>query len=104
MDPRDGERRYIGQSIQSLGVRLGGHRKHPSARVGPWLAELQGEGLLPRIEVVRDQVPCGELSVAEREEITLALAQGKKLFNVLNTAEAVRGTGPGVAEQGRALR
>ncbi|MFD0385791.1 hypothetical protein ACFQ2B_35905 [Streptomyces stramineus] len=42
--------------------------------------------------------------MAEREEITLALAQGKKLFNVLNTAEAVRGTGPGVAEQGRALR
>ncbi|RLU81980.1 hypothetical protein CTZ27_30925 [Streptomyces griseocarneus] len=93
VDPRDGRRRYIGQSVQSLGVRLCGHRKNPSPRVGRWLGELQDEGMLPRIEVVRDGVPYAELGSAEREEIALALLRGEELLNVKKATGVARSQG-----------
>lgn len=90
VDPRDGETRYIGQSVQPLGVRLGGHRKHPSPRMRQWLDELHVHGVRPQITVVRDRVPYAELDSAEREEIAAAVHQGKELLNVMFGRPAVQ--------------
>ncbi|MET9393750.1 hypothetical protein ABZY20_25625 [Streptomyces sp. NPDC006624] len=83
VDPRTDETRYIGQSVQPLGVRLGGHRKHPSPRIRKWLDELRIEGLDPQIVVVRDHVPYADLDHAEQEAIAAAGLEGKRLLNIM---------------------
>lgn len=89
-DPRNGEIRYVGQTVQTLPKRLHGHLGKPMSTVGPWIAELKADGLKPLIVALRENVPQPELRSAERAEITRILVGGGTLLNEQLTGEGTQ--------------
>lgn len=83
IDPRNGITRYIGQTKQSLAVRV---RNGYAPRVRTWMAELREAGLAPQVIAVRENVPAADLRAAEDEEITRIIAAGGTLLNEQVTA------------------
>jgi hypothetical protein len=87
VDPRSGTVRYVGQARDPV-ARLAEHLESSSRRVGEWLAELAGEGLVPGVrvlEVVSEEV------VMEREQAWISGLNetGPGLLNVAGTRPQV---------------
>lgn len=83
VDPRDDQLKYIGQTTKTLPERLRGSY---ARRVRSWIAELRNAGLRPLMVPIREDVPAGDLLVAESEEITRIVAAGGTLLNEQATA------------------
>jgi hypothetical protein len=88
-DPRTGEIRYVGQSVNPK-VRLHGHifdaRCLFKSRKGAWIQELQALGMKPDVVSalrVRDDLA----DKAEMRHIGRVMASGARLLNYLGTGE-----------------
>jgi hypothetical protein len=83
LDPRTGERKYVGRTVQSLAQRLRQHvndaRKKTNKRVA-WVRELLALGLRPLIVLV-DEVPEGMGKAAEIDWTLKLMAEGCDLVN-----------------------
>lgn len=82
VDPRDNQKRYIGQTTRTLAERYAGAFA-PAVRA--WIAELRAAGHRPLIIPVAEDVPAAGLLAAESEEITRILAAGGSLLNQHST-------------------
>ncbi|MCG6496649.1 hypothetical protein [Kitasatospora sp. A2-31] len=89
VDRRNGDVRYIGQSVRPPGERLAGHLlSPPSIAFRAWLAEC---GRQVDIRVLREGVPDDGLDAAEHEEIRAHLDAGCNLLNEAGVTRPFRG-------------
>jgi hypothetical protein len=83
IDPRTGDRRYVGRTVQSLAQRLRAHdadaRKKTNKRA-TWIKELKSIGLSPQM-VLLDEVPEDKARSAEVEWTLKLMAEGCDLLN-----------------------
>ncbi|MFF3403490.1 hypothetical protein ACFYW6_33965 [Streptomyces sp. NPDC002659] len=79
-DPVTLEARYVGETMNSLRVRLSGHRSQRGRLVGQWLAELARQGLEPIVEPM-DVVPAKVRKMAEQHRIFQHVWNGCDLLN-----------------------
>lgn len=82
-DPRNGQPRYVGSSVDPE-RRLSQHISQThNNRVREWIDELESEGLMPQIQIVARDVPKSELRDTEHE-ILFSLAEEIDVFNELS--------------------
>ena len=101
IDPRDGSKRYVGETTQSIEARLGWHimdslapwtdgtrAKTRNAEKVEWTKELVRAGLSPRVALLQEVTLTGDEKVdkrlrweAERSWATQLRAEGAVLFN-----------------------
>ena len=83
-DPRTGQPRYVGQTANTLPLRLRDHlrRRHDRSRKAAWLREVLDAGLQPRI-VLLEEFTGSRASAYERESawIRQLRDQGHDLTN-----------------------
>jgi hypothetical protein len=87
IDPRNGERRYIGQTTRTAHRRLRRHLArcyldNADTHNNRWLRQLLALGLEPRIEVLERCDSLADLSAAERRHIAGHRATGARLTNL----------------------
>lgn len=83
IDPRDGEIRYVGRTVQSLEQRLLQHIQKStkkSHRRAVWIRDLQANGLVPSIEEV-ESVSIEDSPEKEKHWTRKLLAEGRQLLN-----------------------
>ena len=99
-DPRDGELRYIGQTIQPLRRRLKGHcNETPRGHKSNWVRSLLSLGLKPDIRLIREASCLEDLDRLEDEIISEMRSAGANLTNIENGG---RGKGKVVSAETRA--
>lgn len=87
-DRRNGEVRYIGQTVMQPGERLAGHLQTPPCTAfREWLVEC---GRQVDIAVLREGVPADVLDVAEHEAIRAHLEAGCALVNAAGVTRPFR--------------
>ena len=85
VDPRDGQRRYVGMTSRPLGERRAAHLKDAMAPDNPkqaWIDELRRDGALPVIEPLQQVWGEHEAAAAERKWIVELLLEGANLVNI----------------------
>jgi hypothetical protein len=107
IDPRDGQRRYIGKTMRTAHRRLRRHLARcyldqADTHKNRWLRQLITLGLAPRIEVLEQCATAYDLAEAERRHIAEHRAAGARLTNLTPGGEG--GSGPHTAASREKIR
>lgn len=101
-DPRDGQLRYVGQTIRDLRWRLKEHRndvRRWSKRL-IWIKHLKKLGLKPVVRILAEH-PLAELDDAEIQAIAAIRSTGAVLFNLSDGGHSNRGCIPSAATRAK---
>jgi len=95
VDPRDGQIKYIGQTINP-DFRLNSHKKHKAtfnsggSYKSHWVRELYRLGLTPRMELLKE-VSKEQADEIEKETIKAYQEAGHKLVNIVGNKQGLKG-------------